>query len=75
VQVTQPTPVSVDNMGAVLNPGSALNKKSVALSYHFVREHVANNVIEIRKVDSSDNYADPSTKALNSTDFVLSSTR
>jgi hypothetical protein len=69
--VTKPTPVFVDNMGVVLNasnPGSTLNKKSVALSYHFVREHVANLVIEIRKIDSTDNYADPFTKALTSGD-------
>ena len=71
INVSKPTPIFVDNMGVVLNasnPGSTLNKKSVALSYHFVREHVANDVIEIRKIDSSDNYADPFTKALNSTD-------
>jgi hypothetical protein len=70
ILVTKPTPVYVDNMSVVLNasnPGSSLNKKSVALSYHFVREHVANNVIEIRKIDSVDNYADPFTKALAST--------
>ena len=71
IRVTKPTPIFVDNMGVVLNasnPGSTLNKKSVALSYHFVREHVANSVIEIRKIDSADNYADPFTKALTSGD-------
>lgn len=71
IHVSKPTPIFVDNMGVVLNasnPGSSLNKKSVALSYHFVREHVANDVIEIRKIDTADNYADPFTKALNSTD-------
>ena len=71
INVAKPTPIFVDNMGVVLNasnPGSTLNKKSVALSYHFVREHVANDVVEIRKIDSADNYADPFTKALNSTD-------
>jgi hypothetical protein len=58
VKVTKSTPVFVDNMSVVLNasnPGSSLNKKSVALLYHFVREHVANSVIEIRKIDSADN--------------------
>jgi hypothetical protein len=68
-KVGKPTPIFVDNMGVVLNasnPGSTLNKKSVALSYHFVREHVANDVIEIRKIDTADNYADPFTKALTS---------
>ena len=69
IRVSKATPIFVDNMGVVLNasnPGSTLNKKSVALSYHFVREHVANDVCEIRKIDSADNFADPFTKALNS---------
>jgi hypothetical protein len=48
------------------NPGSTLNKKSVALSYHFVQEHVANSVMEIQKIDSADNCADPFMKALTS---------
>jgi hypothetical protein len=69
IKVAKPTPIFVDNMGVVLNasnPGSTLNKKSVALLYHFVLEHVANSVMEIRKIDSADNYADPFTKALTS---------
>jgi hypothetical protein len=59
IKVSKPTPIFVDNMGVVLNasnPGSTSNKKSVALSYHFVREHVANDVMEIRKIDTADNY-------------------
>ena len=71
VKVAKATPIFVDNMSVVINasnPGSTLNKKSVALSYHFVREHVANDVVEIRKIDTTDNYADPFTKALNSTE-------
>jgi hypothetical protein len=53
VKVTKSTPVFVDNMSVVLNasnPGSTHNKKSVALLYHFVREHVANSAIKIRKL-------------------------
>ena len=72
VKVSKPTPIYVDNMGVVLNstePGSPLNKKSVALSYHFVREHHANNVVQIRKIHTSDNYADPFTKALTNDEF------
>eukprot|EP00957_Ditylum_brightwellii_P110272 8410559-Ditylum_brightwellii.AAC.1 len=59
-------------MGVVLNatnPGSTLNKKSVALAYRFVREHVACGVIEIRKIDSENNSADPFMKALASPNF------
>ena len=46
IKVYKPTPVFVDNMSVVLNvtnPGSTLNNKTVALGYHFIREHVANN--------------------------------
>eukprot|EP00957_Ditylum_brightwellii_P150583 11466114-Ditylum_brightwellii.AAC.1 len=64
-KVLAPTLIFVDNMSVVLNaldPGSTLNKKTVALSYHFVREHVTNDVIKISKIDSEDNFADPFTK-------------
>ena len=70
VKESKPTPIYVDNLGVVLNatnPGSALNKKHVALSYHFVREHMSSEVVSIRKIGTEDNYADPFTKALNST--------
>ena len=69
IKVNKPVTLYVDNMGVVLNstnPASTLNKKTIALAYHFTREHVANNVVEIRKIASHDNYADPFTKALNS---------
>jgi hypothetical protein len=72
VKVDQATPIWVDNLGVVLNasnPGSTLNKKHIALAYHFVREHVANGVVEIRKINSKDNYMDPFTKALDSRAF------
>ena len=69
VKVSKATPIFVDNNSVVINssdPGSTLNKKGIALAYHFVREHAANNVVEIRKIDTKDNYADPFTKSLNS---------
>ena len=72
VQVSKPTPIMVDNMGVVINstdPASALNKKNVALAYHFVREHHANNVVAIRKIHMKDNYADPFTKGLVSREY------
>ncbi|MGH7955023.1 MAG: reverse transcriptase domain-containing protein [Gloeomargaritales cyanobacterium] len=72
VAVNKPTCIYADNMGVIINasnPASTLNKKPVALSYHFTREHVANSVIEIRKIDTDHNYADPFTKAINSTQF------
>ena len=72
VKVSKSTPIWVDNMSVVLNatnPGSSLNKKAIALSYHFVREHQAQKVISIRKVDTKDNFADPFTKALSNPEF------
>ena len=72
VKVSKATPIWCDNMGVVLNagnPGSTLNKKAIALAYHFVREHVANDVVEIRKIKTTDNYSDPWTKGLNSRAF------
>ena len=72
IKVEDPTPIYVDNMSVVLNstnPGRTLNKKNVALAYHFVREHVANKVVQIRKIGSEDNFADPFTKALTSPEF------
>ena len=48
IKVSKTTPVFVENMSVVLkatNPGSTLKKKTVALSYHFVRYDVANNVV------------------------------
>ena len=71
-KVTQPAKIYCGNMGVVINssnPVSTLNKKTIALAYHFTREHIANNVVKIRKVDTEDNYADPLTKALNSVKF------
>eukprot|EP00957_Ditylum_brightwellii_P037909 2866685-Ditylum_brightwellii.AAC.1 len=67
VNVSKPAPIFVDNMSVVLNasnPGSTLNKKTVALSYHFVQEHAATNVVEICKIDSADNFADPFAKSM-----------
>ena len=70
VKVTKPTPIFVDNLGVVVNatdPSSSLNKKAVALAYHFVREHQAGNVVSVHKIHTNHNYADPLTKAIPST--------
>ena len=67
VKVLKPSEIYVDNEGLFLNlvnPASSLNKKFRALSYHFVQEHVANNVIKIVKIDSKDNYTGPFTKGM-----------
>ena len=72
IKVSKPTPIFVDKVSVVLNaanPGSTPNKKTVALSYHFVRENVANNVVEMRKIHTSENLSYPFTKILASKYF------
>eukprot|EP00957_Ditylum_brightwellii_P034243 2596663-Ditylum_brightwellii.AAC.1 len=72
IKVSTLTSIFVDNMSVVLNATnleSTLNKKTVVLSYHFVREHVANEVVKVRKTASDKNFADPFTKALVSNNF------
>ena len=70
MKVTKPTTIYVDNKSVFLNaanPASTLNKKAIALAYHFVREHQFGKVVNIRHICSEDNYADILTKGLNST--------
>ena len=67
INLSKPIPVFVDNMSLVLNatnPGSTMNNKTVALIYRFGREHVANNVLEVRKIHTSENKSDPFIKTL-----------
>ena len=67
VNLSKPTPVFLGNVSVVLNandPGSTLNKKTMALRYYFVREHIANNVVEVKKIHTSDNFADIFAKPL-----------
>jgi len=69
VRVTRATNIYEDNQSVCIsstNPGTTLNKKNVALAYHYVREHQANGVVNIIKIPSEDNYADAFTKGLNS---------
>ena len=47
--------LTVDNI--ILN-------KSVALNYHFIREHVANSIVEMRKIHINENIAEPLTKSM-----------
>ena len=67
IKVSKPTHIFLDKFIVMLNatnPGSTPKKKTVALSYHFVRENVANNVVEMRKIHSSDYFSYPFTKTL-----------
>ena len=72
IKISKPAIIYGDNLSAITNtiePGSALKKKHIALAYHFCREHYSGNVVDIRKIDTKDNYSDPFTKALVSTEF------
>ena len=72
IKVSKPTVIYGDNMSVLINStkaGSPLKKKYLALSYHFCREHFSAGVVDIRKIDSKENYADPFTKALASYEF------
>ena len=69
IKVTHPTSIYADNQSVCINatnPASSLNKKAVALAYHFVRQHQAGEVVTIYHIKSEDNYADLLTKPLNS---------
>ena len=69
VKVEEATKIFVDNKSVFLNatnPASSLNKKPIALAYHYVREHQAGGVIKSYHIRSGDNYSDCLTKALNS---------
>jgi len=72
VNIEKPTTIHVDNKSVVINsanPASSLNKKALALSYHFVRQYQAGSVISVQHIRSEDNYADCMTKPLNTTLF------
>jgi hypothetical protein len=73
IKVEKPTRVYGDNLGVIQNatmPEGTLKKKHVALSYHFVREAVAVNVISAFKVAGKDNFADVFTKPLERDGFM-----
>ena len=72
MKMTKPTVIFEDNMAVVLNssnPGSTLQHKSIALSYHFCREHVSGGVVKVRHIRTDINLSDAMTKALDSTAF------
>jgi len=69
VKASRSTEIYVDNKSVHLNaanPASSLNKKAIALCYHFVREHQSGGVIDAQHIRSEDNYADCLTKPLKS---------
>ena len=72
MKVGKISPLFFYNMSMVLNVnnhGCPLNNNIMALSYHFKREHVANDMVKLSKIKTKENYADPFTKALVSNEF------
>ena len=72
IKVYKPTHVFEENMSVVFkakNTGVTTKNKTVALSYHFVREHVANNAVKVMKIHTSDNFSYPFTKPPVKNDF------
>ena len=61
-----PSQVICDNMSVVNNttrPESTLNKKSLSIAYHYVRESVAMDILEVYYCKSGNNLADILTKS------------
>ena len=72
ISVSASTKILCDNMSVCINatnPASSLNKKAIALAYHFVRQNQSGNVVQIHHIRSEDNYADLLTKPLPSKPF------
>ena len=67
--VPQPRVVCLwcDNLGATYlsaNPVFHVRTKHIEVDFHFVREHVANKLLEVRFIPSGDQVADGFTKPL-----------
>ena len=65
--------VYCDNSGAVANsrePRAHRASKHIERKYHLIRDIVARGVVEITKIASEDNLADPFTKSLSEKVFA-----
>ncbi|KAE8676644.1 hypothetical protein F3Y22_tig00111582pilonHSYRG00249 [Hibiscus syriacus] len=69
----EPTKVCVDNKSAIAlskNPVFHDRSKHIDIRYHYIRECVARNDVEVEYVKSQDQVADIFTKPLKSEDFI-----
>jgi len=67
IPVTKPTNLVGDNFGVIQSatiPASELKKKHIAISYHYVREAIAQRVVNGLWCRTHSNYADMCTKPL-----------
>ena len=63
-----PTKLLVDSSAAIAiasKPGVNGKTKHIALRYHFIRQLIAEGIIDVVKVDTADNVADVLTKAVD----------
>ena len=61
-----------ENVSVVINcnnSGSTLQHKIIALSYHFVREILHSDVVQVRKIGIDNNVSNALTKGLDSSAF------
>ena len=68
-----PTPIYVDNKSTISlakNPVSHSRSKHIDMKYHYVREQVKDNVIELIYCRTEDQVADIFTKALKTEVFL-----
>ena len=72
INVSKPTPIIVYNMSLVLNAtntGINQNKKTVALIHNVFRDNIVNNVVEVSKIQTINNFAYLFNKPLASNEF------
>ena len=72
IPVTKPTDLFSDNFGVIQSaeiPEGELKKKHIAISYHYVREAIAAQIVNAIWIRSAENFADICTKALGSNIF------
>jgi hypothetical protein len=73
LKVPKGIPVLCDNQSAIFNSDNLVNNqrsKHIDIRYHFVREKIADNTINVKYVATTDNVADFFTKPLTSSTFI-----
>ena len=66
------TPIFCDNTSAIAistNPNPQSRTKHIEIWYHFIREHVMNDIVELHFVPTTEQIADIFTKALDESTF------
>jgi hypothetical protein len=72
IPVTGPTIMIGDNLGSLMSvsrPGTPCKKKASSIAYHYVRECIAAGILNVSKIHTNYNLADPFTKALGKSKF------